>query len=131
MPKMITCIECPKGCSLSVDIENCKVTSVAGNLCPKGTTYATAEVENPLRVLTSTVRAVELSLKMVPVRTDKPIPKSRLLDAMHEVRKTKIEKPVHLGDIIIADFLGLAGVNLIATRNCPGIKPSLLINETA
>ena len=116
MIKKITCIECPKGCSLSVDIENCRVREVTGAECPKGKPYAVSEVENPARILTSTVLTQGLSIKMCPVRTDKPIPKAKISDAIFEARKIKINKPVRIGDIIIRNFLGL-GVNLIATRD--------------
>ena len=115
MIKKLICIECPKSCGLTVDIENYKVVKVTGNLCPKGIPYAASEIENPLRILTSTVLAKGLALKMVPVRTDQPIPKPRLLEAMKEVRRLKIEKEVRLGDVIVQNFLGL-GVNLVATR---------------
>lgn len=116
MVKKLTCIECPKGCNLEVDVENCRVIKVRGNKCPKGEEYAVAEIENPVRILTATVLSEGLSLKMVPVRTDAPIPKTRLFEAMEEIRRLKVNKPHQPGDVIINNFLGL-GVNLIATRN--------------
>jgi CxxC motif-containing protein len=115
MTKRIICIECPRSCTLSVDIENCRVIKITGNECPKGEKYAQTEVENPKRILTSAVLAQGLSLKMVPVRTDKPIPKSKISAAMDEVKKIRLKKPVKPGDIIIENFIGL-GVDLIATR---------------
>jgi CxxC motif-containing protein len=116
MIKTITCIECPVGCALSVDIENCRVIKVSGNKCPKGEPYAASEVENPLRILTSAVLSRNLPLKMVPVRTDKPIPKSRIMEAMAEVKKIKVNKSLKVGETVAANFLGL-DVNLIATRD--------------
>lgn len=115
MIKQFTCIECPKGCLLSVAINNGIVTEVNGNKCPKGEAYARSEVENPMRILTSSVLTQGLSLKMIPVRTDMPIPKTKLFDAMNEIKKIKITQPVLVGDIIVNNFLGL-GVNLVATR---------------
>lgn len=115
MIKKLTCIECPKSCSLSIDIENCRVIKVTGNECPKGKIYAGSEVENPLRILTSTVLTEGLDLKMLPVRTDRPIPKSRILDAMNEIKAMRINKHVNPGEVIAENFLSL-GVNLIATR---------------
>ena len=91
MIKKLTCIECPKGCSLSIDIENCRVVKVGGNECPKAERYAMQEIENPMRILTSAVLAEGLSLKMVPVRTDKPMPKGRLAEAMEEVKKIRLK----------------------------------------
>jgi CxxC motif-containing protein len=115
MKKNIVCIECPKGCLLSVDIENCRVVKVEGNQCPKGEKYAASEIENPLRILTSAVLAEGLSLRMVPVRTSKPMPKSRMYEAMGEIKKIRLRVPVKAGDVISADFLGL-GIELISTR---------------
>lgn len=115
MIKKLTCIECPKGCNLSVDIENCKAIKVDGAKCPKGIAYAIAEVQNPERILTSTVLAEGLDLKFIPVRTDKPIPKKDLPKAIKEIRKIKIARPVRCGETIKEGFLGLA-VNLVATR---------------
>lgn len=115
MIKKITCIECPKGCSFTVDVENCKLIEVSDNECPKGIKYAKDEIENPVRILTTTVAAAGLPLRLIPVRTDSPIPKAKIFEAMAEIGKIKINQPVHIGDIIFEDLLGL-GVNLIATR---------------
>jgi CxxC motif-containing protein len=116
MIKKLTCIECPKGCGLSVDVENCKVVRVQGYKCPKGEHYAAAEVENPVRILTSAVLTRGLDIKMLPVRTDKPIPKSKLMEAMREIKGIKVEKSVQSGEIIVKNFLGL-GVDLVVTRD--------------
>lgn len=115
MTKRMVCIECPKGCTLSVDIENCRVAKISGNECPKGERYAISETESPMRVLTSSVLAEGLDLKMVPVRTDAPIPKSRLLEAMEEIKRIRLTKEVKTDEVIAVNFLGI-GVNLIATR---------------
>ncbi len=117
--KTLICIECPKGCGLSVDIENCSVVNVTGNACPKGKVYAVSEIENPKRILTSTVLAEGLTLKMLPVRTDLPIPKAKILEAMEEIKRIRIYKPVLMNEILVKDFLGL-GVNLISTRQTEG-----------
>ena len=113
--KNLTCIECPKSCLLSVDIENCKVVKVNRAKCPKGEKYAVSEIENPKRIFTSTVLAQGLSLKMVPVRTDQQISKDKIMEAMNEIRKIRINKPVILGEVIVRNFSDL-GVNLIAAR---------------
>jgi len=115
MIKTMTCIECPQGCVLTVDVENGAIKSVQGAKCPKGKVYAAAEIENPVRVLTATVLAEGLGLKLVPVRTDRPIPKKDIFRAVEEIRKMRITKPLKGGDVIIEDFLGL-GVKLVATR---------------
>ncbi len=115
MKKILTCIECPKGCRLIVDVEDGKMSKVTGNECPKGEEYAISEIENPVRTLTSTILGHGLDLKMIPVRTDKPIPKSRIFEAMNEIKKINVKKPLNRGDVIVKNFLGL-DVDLIATR---------------
>jgi CxxC motif-containing protein len=117
MTRKIRCIECPKGCYLSVDIEDGKVVLIKGYECLKGKKHAIAEVENPVRILTSTVLTHGLALKMIPVRTDQPIPKTALLKAMEEIKRIRINEPVQVGTIIVENFLNL-GINLIATRDC-------------
>lgn len=117
MNKKITCIECPVGCALSVDVKNCKVVKVNGGKCPKAEKYAISEIENPVRILTSTVLTKGLSLKMVPVRSDRPLPKRDILRAAEEIKKIRVNKPTHVGEIIVKNFLN-PGINLIATRDC-------------
>jgi CxxC motif-containing protein len=116
MTKTLTCIECPKGCTLSIDIEGCKVVKVSGAKCPKGTLYAVSEVQNPQRIFTATVHAEGLELKRIPVRTDKPIPKKDVLRAAEEAAKITIRSPIKVGDAVSENFLGL-GVKLFATRS--------------
>jgi CxxC motif-containing protein len=115
MTKKLTCIECPIGCRLTVDIENSKAIKVTGNECPKGEVYAVSEIEIPVRILTSAVLCQGLSLKMVSVRTNKPIPKARIFEAMAEIKKIIVNRPLNADDIIVKNFMGLE-VNLIATR---------------
>lgn len=111
----LTCIECPTGCALTVVVEEGKALSVEGFGCRRGRDYAIAEIECPVRILTTTVVAEGLSVRMVPVRTSGPIPRERLMDAMAEIRQARAQKQVRVGDVVIADILGL-GVDIIATR---------------
>lgn len=115
MIKRLTCIECPKGCALSVDVENCRIVKTSGSECPKGEKYAVSEIENPMRILTSTVLTEGLPLKMIPVRTDKPMPKARIMDAMDQIKKIRLNNPIPAGEPVVKNFMHL-GVDLIATR---------------
>jgi CxxC motif-containing protein len=113
--KNLTCIECPLGCPLAIDVENCRVVGVTGNKCPKGEEYARAEIENPVRIVTSCVLAQGLEIKMVPVRTDGPVSKGRLMEVMEVIKKARLTRPVEAGDVIISDLFGLK-VNVVSTR---------------
>ncbi|MGA1869562.1 MAG: DUF1667 domain-containing protein [bacterium] len=111
------CIECPKGCQLTVSSNEKGEISVQGNECKKGARYGIEEATHPVRILTSTIRTSGLSVAMLPVRTDKAIPKSRLFEGMEEIRLIQVNKPVQAGEILKPNFLGIEGVNLIATRS--------------
>ncbi len=116
--KELTCVVCPAGCRITVTLdENNKVVDVTGQTCVRGKKYAESEVTNPVRTLTSTVTVITKDgAKMLPVRTDKPIPRPTLFDAMKIVRSIKAVAPVHTGDVIAANFIE-EGTNLIACKD--------------
>lgn len=115
MNRLLTCIECPQGCRLAADTDGTRVISVAGHECPRGESYAKQEVEAPMRTLTATVLTRGLELRLLPVRTSKPIPKEKLLPAMEAVKLITLTSPVKTGSVIAGNFLGL-GADLVATR---------------
>ena len=114
MIRELTCIVCPKGCQLKVELEGKKVISVTGNTCKRGVTYAETECIAPMRTLTTTA-AVEGG-GVVPVKTDKTIPKELLFDAMKEVNAVRVKADAKLGDVVIENLLG-TGANVVTTRN--------------
>ncbi|OGR78536.1 MAG: hypothetical protein A2X32_04595 [Elusimicrobia bacterium GWC2_64_44] len=115
MKRLMTCIECPQGCSLEIEADGTRVISVTGQKCKRGDKYARQEVEAPLRTLTTSVLTRGLELRMLPVRTSKPIPKEKLFEAMEGVKRLVVTSPVKAGSVIATDFLGL-GVDLVACR---------------
>mgnify|MGYP001529242129 CR=1 FL=1 len=58
MTRDMTCIICPRGCALKVEINGDNIT-VTGNGCPKGKQYPIDECTNPTRTVTSSVRVVK------------------------------------------------------------------------
>jgi CxxC motif-containing protein len=80
----MTCITCPIGCELTVEFENKKFISVSGNDCNRGKTYASTEIQNPRRTLTSTVvisnTANKATTKYLPIKTSSPIAKNKVLE---------------------------------------------------
>ena len=111
--KELICINCPMGCNLTVTVENGEVLSVTGNTCPRGIEYGKNEVLHPVRTLTSTVRVDNREI-MLPVRSDRAIPKECLFEAMEKVNSVTVSAPVSIGDVLLSDFYG---ANLIATMN--------------
>lgn len=112
MTRELTCIVCPIGCSLKVELDGKNVLSVTGNTCPRGVEYAKNECTNPVRTITTTVVCDDGSF--VPVKTDKPIPKDKIFEVMEIVNKKKAHLPISIGDVIIEDVFGS---NIVATAN--------------
>lgn len=110
MSKLI-CIVCPRGCHLEVD----EKLNVTGNSCKRGEVYGKAEVTNPTRTVTSTVKLNSKSLRMLPVRTDKPISKSKMFEVIEVLKNIKVSAPIKSGEIIVKNILD-TDVNIISTR---------------
>ena len=113
MQKELTCIVCPMGCTITVDLdENGKVLKITGNTCQRGAKYAEAEFTNPQRTITTTLRCEDGS--MVSVKTDTTIPKDKMFEAMQMINDTVVKLPVKVGDVLIE---GVFGSNVVATQN--------------
>ncbi|MBR2870434.1 MAG: DUF1667 domain-containing protein [Clostridia bacterium] len=107
----LTCVECPMGCAIEVQLDGESVVSVVGNTCPRGLAYAKNEVVCPMRVLTTTVKSTDG--RMVSVKTDNPIKKSNMFSLMQVINGITVTAPVKIGDIIMKNIEG--DVNLVAT----------------
>ena len=111
--KELICIVCPKGCHLKVDEDN--GYAVTGNGCPRGAEYGKAELTNPTRVVTSTVRIVGAGLPRCPVKTNGAIPKGMIFEIMKALDGVELTAPVTVGDVVIENVCG-TGVNVVAAR---------------
>lgn len=109
--KELTCIVCPRGCSLKID-DNMKVT---GNFCPRGEKYAISELTHPMRSLTSSIRVRNRENTLVSVKTSCEIPKEKMFEMMQHINTLSIDAPTKIGDIVSHNPLGLE-VDIIITK---------------
>ena len=114
MTRNLTCIVCPQGCNIKVEIEDGKIINVEGNTCKRGYDYAISEVTNPVRTVTSTIKLE--NGEMISVKTDKPIPKELIFKCMEEINKKIIKPPIKVGQVLIENILG-TGSNIVATKS--------------
>ena len=114
MVRELTCIVCPKGCPLKVELENGEVLKIEGQTCPRGKQYAIDECTHPMRTITSTARAE--NGEVVPVKTSTTIPKELMFDCMKEINRAIVKLPACIGDVVIANVLG-TGADVIVTAN--------------
>lgn len=111
--KELICIVCPKGCHLRVDED--RGYAVTGNGCPRGAEYGKIELKNPTRVVTSTVRVHGAAHPRCPVKTDRPIPKGLIFQAMAALEAVDLTAPVPAGQVVVKNVCG-TGANFVATR---------------
>ena len=112
----LTCIGCPLGCSITVEMDGAEVKSVNGNSCQVGFNYAHKEMTNPTRIITSTVRVTGGDKAVVSVKTAQDVPKCRIMDCVRALKDVEVPAPVAIGQVIVPDIAG-TGVAVIATRN--------------
>lgn len=111
----LTCIGCPMGCPIIVEMEDKKVVSVTGNTCKRGEDYARKEVTNPTRIVTSTVMVKGGVLDAVSVKTRQDIPKEKIFDCVRALKGITVNAPVQIGDVIVSNIAD-TGVDVIATK---------------
>ena len=87
----LTCIGCPMGCALLVEMDGKEIISVTGNTCKKGAEYAVKEVTDPTRIVTTTVRVKNGSMPVVSVKTAQDIPKEKIMDVMECINQITVE----------------------------------------
>jgi CxxC motif-containing protein len=114
MTKILTCINCPMGCELTVEVENGKVLSVSGNTCKRGELYAESEITAPTRTITTTV--ISEQGRPVPVKTAQPIPKDKIFECTAAIKALKVSLPVKVGQVLEDDLLG-TGSQVTATKS--------------
>ena len=112
----LTCICCPMGCTVRLELEGGSIISVTGNSCRRGDEYARQECTAPVRVITASVPVVGGRLARVSVKTAAPVPKNRIFDVMDAIRSVSVQAPVRIGDVLCENIAD-TGVNLVATRN--------------
>ncbi len=96
---------------MTVDEETMEVK---GNSCKRGREYAEAEVKNPVRTLTTTVKVTNRKDTVVSVKTKTPVAKGKIFDVIAEIKKLSVTAPVKIGDVLLKD---IAGTDIVITKN--------------
>jgi CxxC motif-containing protein len=116
--KHFVCVVCPTGCEIDVVHDGSEIISMEGNKCEKSEEFVQQELIEPMRILTTTVRIQGSKWPVIPVRTDKTVPKRLFPLMMKQLRRTKLQAPVNMLDLVVKDILG-TGANIVATRTMP------------
>jgi len=121
--RRFTCVICPIGCDIDVELLDSDEIPMKGNKCKKGTEFVLQELEEPMRILTTTIHIEGAKWAMLPVRTDGPIPKRFLFKVIEELANIELQAPVNISDVIVRNIAG-TGANIVATRNMSVEKKS-------
>ena len=112
----LTCIGCPLGCAITVELHDGEIVNVSGNTCKRGDVYARKEVTHPTRIVTSTVRVRHGEIAMVSCKTAEDIPKEKIMDIMDCINRITVDAPVRIGDVLLENAAD-TGVNIVATKD--------------
>jgi len=116
--KHFVCVVCPMGCEIDVVHDGSKIISMEGNKCEKSEEFVSQELIEPMRILTTTVRIQGSRWPVIPVRTDKAVPKRLFPRIIRQLRDIKLRAPVNILDVVVKDVLR-TGADIIATRTMP------------
>lgn len=113
---VVICTVCPVGCRIRVTPPEKKGEDfkTEGNTCNRGRAYAIGEVTSPKRTLTTVMSCEDGS--MVPVKTDRPVPKDKIFECMKIINEKTLMLPIKLGDIII-EKIGGTEANVVCSRS--------------
>lgn len=113
-----TCICCPLGCRLTVMLAQgdagLDALGVVGYKCKRGKDYARQEATHPVRMVTAAV-SVSGRLRPVSVKTERPVPKNRIMQVAAALSEACVAAPVYEGDVVLADVCG-TGIDATATK---------------
>jgi CxxC motif-containing protein len=116
--KHFVCVVCPIGCEIDVIHDGSEIISMEGSKCEKSEEFVTQELIEPMRILTTTVRIQRSRWPIIPVRTDKAVPKRLFPRIMRQLRHIKLQAPINMLDVVVRDVLH-TGANIMATRTMP------------
>lgn len=113
----IICIICPLACRVSVAVDDeGRIVKIKNFQCKKGKEYAVAEYGAPVRVLTTTLRVEKSRHALLPVRTNRAIPRRELLGCMNQLARLRVEPPLKAGEVVVRNILN-TGSDIITTRD--------------
>lgn len=111
--KLIFCTKCPRGCKIEIREDNGRVSPI-GAVCSIGEQFAKTEYQEPMRIVTSTVKVSGAIAPLLPVKTDRAVHSADIKKIMDECRRLCVKPPIQVGDVI-ASAVGETRAQIIAT----------------
>jgi CxxC motif-containing protein len=103
MKKELTCLACPRGCSVSVRLDATgEILALEGCGCSRGAAWVREELLHPMRTLTTTVRTSFEDFPRLPVRTERDIELQAFAQVMERIDLLEVTQRVLPGEVISA-----------------------------
>ena len=116
MKKMIICTLCPNGCEIEVEYTNKEDAVITGNLCNRGNGYAVSECFDPQRTFTGNVKVEGSLRKRLPVRSNKTIPRDKMMACAELLNTIRLEAPVEAGYKVLENIFD-SGADIVAAMS--------------
>ncbi len=111
----IICVGCPMGCETTLHVDaRGKVIKMEGYKCKEGRQFVMEEYQNPVRVFTTTILTEHTSRPLLPVRSNRPILKTKMREAAKALAHLRVKPPIKGGRVIFKNLLN-TGADIIAS----------------
>ncbi len=111
----IICVGCPMGCETTLQVDaRGKVIKIEGYKCKEGRQFVLEEYKNPVRVFTTTLLTEDTSRALLPVRSNRPILKTKMKEAVKALAHLRVKPPIKGGQVIFTNLLN-TGADIIAS----------------
>ena len=114
--KEVVCVVCPSGCIVNIEYKGNEVVQIIGNKCKKGVEFAKEEAIDPKRILTTTLGIDSINFRRIPVRSNKPVSRDKILNITREIKRIKVKPAIKMGDVIAKNFMD-TGIDIIASMD--------------
>ena len=115
LENQVVCNKCEEYCVIDIKTED-EVVEIIGNKCNEGIEFSEDYLKNSMDVLTTLVRIKGGQVKVVSVKSDKPIEKKLFLKCSRALSRINAGAPIKIGDVVCKNILNL-GVDIICTKN--------------
>lgn len=113
----VICIRCPLGCRGTILLDKGgKVKATKSYQCKEGREYAETEGRVPMRVFIGTVLTNSSRRVLLPVRSNKPIAKDKIMESARFLSQIRVKVPIKIGEVIVPDIMQ-SGVSIISTSS--------------
>lgn len=117
MEKRVICTVCPNACVIRAYQDASGQIITEGAKCKQGEKFATEEMINPKRMLTTTVRVqLEGKTMLLPVRSSDLLNRENFKVYMKELARIVVKKEMKLGETIYPDICS-TGVDIVAATD--------------